>query len=165
MWNSILYFQGIGYRTNHRMNVGATPQQPHQKFQSNLDPAQAGNNSNLCPIQGCGRRFFNLQGLFNHQLQSNHFDKYCCMCDKMFTGGNLKRHVESVHSKVIFECWMCQRKYNREDNLKAHQLKSHGMATCKYCQAAFRDKDQLRSHTSLCPQKPKGSLSLTQSYI
>ena len=101
----------------------------------------------ICPLPKCGRQFFDSNSLFNHQLQSEHIDSSCCVCHKTFRSlRNTKRHIESVHSKNIFGCWMCHRRYNREDNLRAHQLKAHGMATCRHCQAAFRDTDSLKIH-------------------
>ena len=101
----------------------------------------------ICPLPKCGRQFFDSNSLLNHQLQSEHIDSSCCVCHKTFRSlRNTKRHIESVHSKNIFGCWMCHRRYNREDNLRAHQLKAHGMATCRHCQAAFRDTDSLKIH-------------------
>ena len=115
-----------------------------------------GEGPQVCPVSHCRKQFFNSHGLFNHQLQMDHFDNYCCLCDRTFTQRNFKRHLESVHTGAQFKCWMCEKKYNREDNLKAHQFKVHGMVACRYCQAAFRDKDSLKAHVMQgCLKKPK----------
>ena len=100
-----------------------------------------------CPSPNCGIRFFDSNSLLSHQLQSDHITTFCCVCHKTFNSArNAKRHMESVHCKNIFSCWMCDRRYNREDNLRAHQLKAHRMAICRYCEAAFRDSESLKVH-------------------
>ena len=129
---------------------------PRRPLPSNKQPRTEG--PQICPVSDCQKQFFDSQGLFNHQLQTGHFDNYCCLCNIVIKQSNIKRHIESVHSKTMFSCWMCEKKYNREDNLKAHQFKVHGMATCRYCQAAFRDKESLRAHvTQGCLKKAKSA--------
>jgi hypothetical protein len=59
----------------------------------------------------------------------------CHQCGKTFTGkygtGNCKRHVQQSHGpildRVINECKVCMKTYNRADALRWHQWKKHGL--------------------------------------
>ena len=100
---------------------------------------------NRCPQ--CQTIFRDKQGLFNHQLSNKHFNLYCVLCDRTYSGlDKLRRHVDSVHSSQAYRCWMCSKVYNRSDNLRAHQMAAHGMVSCRVCQASFPEKEMLRQH-------------------
>lgn len=40
-----------------------------------------------------------------------------------------KRHFDSAHSGVVFECEMCGCRQNRKDNMKTHLMKKHQLST------------------------------------
>ncbi len=100
-----------------------------------------------CDYMGCLQEFSNAQGLFNHQLMTQHINDYCCLCDKTFSArSKLRRHIDSVHAGKNHGCWFCDKFYNREDHLMEHILRSHGLAACKDCKATFPEKEMLKNH-------------------
>ena len=154
-FNKILSFQQLSRKNNQKPSTSVTS----TTFKAELGTIKVKqeNNNNLankCKEAECGQEFFNVQGLFKHQLQSNHYDKYCYLCDKSFCQrDNLRRHFGSLHSNIRYQCWMCKKMFNRPDKMKEHQWKVHKAAACKYCQAAFREKGQLQQHIGQCAQK------------
>lgn len=57
-----------------------------------------------------------------------YFKFKCAICLKvMSTKGNLKSHIDLMHSKnhVPFECSLCSQRYNCKRNLKIHLRKHH----------------------------------------
>ncbi len=69
------------------------------------------------------------------------------MCDKKYMRPNeLKRHIRSIHAGEVFTCSLCGKTFNREDVLKAHQLKTHGMVMCKFCESGFTNRTHLKDH-------------------
>ena len=38
---------------------------------------------------------------------------------------NLKRHIQSVHTKSKFECVYCEEEFSRKDNLTRHKNRKH----------------------------------------
>ena len=58
---------------------------------------------------------------------------WCLFCNAIFSQkGHLKRHEDSIHKKIKFDCQDCGNQYNRKETLTSHinnVLKEKGMKT------------------------------------
>ncbi len=105
-----------------------------------------------CNWLGCHSVFTHHQDLLSHQNFNNHLDRECAVCMKIFADvTKLKRHIKTVHMDTTYQCHLCKNKcFNRPDNLKRHQLTSHGMYSCRYCKGAFFDPQSFKAHEISC---------------
>lgn len=78
----------------------------------------------FCTNNKCNNAYYNLKSLNDH-IKLKHVRKLliCPVCEKIIKSRYL-RHIKT-HSNELFECYICSKKFNRNDNLEKH-LKSHG---------------------------------------
>ncbi len=101
--------------------------------ESSTDDVEQEGDSLVCtgdPLTNteCGQHFSSKQELFDHQVENEHFYKYCCLCDFTFAEKrNLRRHIASIHQNVKHKCRLCKKMFPREDLMKKHQWRVHGI--------------------------------------
>ena len=81
------------------------------------------------PCETCGKLFTRKHDLGVHIKEAHSETKekqlQCLHCDyETSRKSDLNRHVESKHNKSNFECGICNKSFNRKDNLKMH-MKTH----------------------------------------
>ena len=97
----------------------------------------------------CNFVFPSREAILQHQLATRHMNLQCAACGKEFSEyAVLKRHISTVHQNVTFSCRYCSAKYNRRDNFRQHQLKTHGLLTCEICDRIYNDFRELSRHIS-----------------
>ena len=69
-------------------------------------------------------------GIMQHS-DNKEISKYMCdKCEKSFGSKyKLKRHEQSQHNGIQFECNLCKMFYTRKDNLKVHMTVHHKIVT------------------------------------
>ena len=77
----------------------------------------------------------------------------CYICDKVYKDKNsVIRHIERVHSKITFDCNVCQKQFSRNDTLQLHMIQTHNTERrqvriiCEVCRQEFPGKQELREH-------------------
>lgn len=131
-----------------------------------------------CPIQGCGSNFSSLESLQFHEkylhgngyslsnndvqldqaVSSKNAEKLYCQETECFAkyGKNktfknyssLKQHYIATHTKKIYECQKCGRKYSVSSKLKQHQLNCGLKLRCS-CGVQYYGKRGLVAHMKL----------------
>ena len=81
------------------------------------------------PCETCGKLFTKKCHLDVHMKEAHSETKekqlQCLHCEyKALRKSHLNRHVESKHNKSNFACSICNKSFNRKDNLKMH-MKTH----------------------------------------
>lgn len=77
----------------------------------------------------------------------------CAECGKVLNVKNLKRHFQATHQGTLFPCDICNRVYNRYDNLRKHFLEKHGAGPkleCPFCRKIFKRKVIFDHHLLEC---------------
>ena len=68
----------------------------------------------------------------------------------MFTGPEiLKRHKQTVHEGVRFQCTLCEKSFSQPNNLKLHIKKTHDEGQrlpCDFCEKTFALPNYLKFH-------------------
>ena len=104
----------------------------------------------------CGMTFMKPYNLTRHQRikhASNPMTYACQKCDMLFGRQEyLERHMDASHDGSLHVCGLCQKEYNRADNLRRHQ-RYCGMPSkrCPRCHDMFPTKDERKAHMALCP--------------
>lgn len=97
-----------------------------------------------------------LKAHMKEHTESNQLE--CPICDQVLKGNEMKAHLR-VHSKKLFECDICYKKYTTKPNLNRHQ-KSHekpkqlqysqqpiyNSLHCEYCGIEYTQKRTLELH-------------------
>ena len=77
----------------------------------------------------------------------------CELCDAVYSRQeHLGRHMDAVHNGSLHVCGICQKDFNRADNLRRHQSNC-GIPSlkCPRCHDMFPTKDERKAHMALCP--------------
>ncbi len=88
----------------------------------------AGSEKFACRSDDCGKEFDSARHLLRHQLEVNHLDLVCHVCEKAFTlKSSVRRHIKSVHVQEQYVCPHCPevRSFNDASNLRRHVKNAH----------------------------------------
>ena len=97
------------------------------------------------PCETCGKLFTRKHDLGVHKKEAHSETKekqlQCLHCEyKALRKSHLNRHVESKHNKSNFACSICNKSFNRKDNLKMH-MKTHEEKTIQYGGGGEKEKE------------------------
>ena len=97
------------------------------------------------PCETCGKLFTRKHDLGVHIKEAHSETKekqlQCLHCEyKTSRKSELNRHVESKHNKSNFACSICNKSFNRKDNLKMH-MKTHEEKTIQYGGGGEKEKE------------------------
>ena len=97
------------------------------------------------PCETCGKLFTKKCHLDVHMKEAHSETKekqlQCLHCEyKALRKSHLNRHVESKHNKSNFACSICNKSFNRKDNLKMH-MKTHEEKTIQYGGGGEKEKE------------------------
>jgi hypothetical protein len=149
-------------------------QRPQAQFRIQLlpvDPWVSGRADHLTPVacQECTESFQSIGALVQHCREyhplfpvqsknplneSNEQDdteywrnlNRCTICGEQFYDHTrLERHMR-VHSKLRFDCEICQLSFTREAQLEDHMREAHGSFTCEICNMSFARRLDLAEH-------------------
>jgi uncharacterized Zn-finger protein len=80
----------------------------------------------------------------------------CLICQKTCTSKfNLERHIKSTHGGIqaSYQCFKCDKKFNREDNLRLHEQKCITIVIKgKFCDLECLTETSLSKHTTATHQ-------------
>ncbi|XP_066933261.1 uncharacterized protein [Clytia hemisphaerica] len=115
--------------------------------------------------EDCNRSFRRLHQLNVHRRIHTGEKPYVCnRCNAQFRhDSTLTMHIRTRHDHLKpFTCDGCSKKFGRMSHLRKHQHNVCGrtsirtsIAQCKYCDAIFSKKSDLKSHFPVCEKKPE----------
>ena len=121
----------------------------------------------------CGKKFTTFISFYYHRRRFHSDVPYkphdkcklppllCSICGKAYNRYTLKKHMEQVHSTIIFTCEVCNKSFKSANNLKKHES-IHSVAKSKYicdiCGFTTRHgsclwKHKIRHHSTERPHK------------
>ncbi|KAG7302588.1 hypothetical protein JYU34_012522 [Plutella xylostella] len=128
-----------GKSTPSRSNL-----ESHKKIHYNFFPHAC----DLCPYKGRTKSLLNLHK--KTHLEVKPFK--CMLCPRTMTStGNLKKHMDRIHSTTSFrpfKCTSCDKTFKMKSDLKRHYNAIHenrGYAECEICKKVIRQK-HIRKH-------------------
>ena len=122
------------------------------------------------PCEHCDEVFNNVNRLLNHiheehqakrtqtpslsesieSIDSNKGSSICGYCNKSFAkSGDLKRHINTVHTKAIeYNCAVCAKRFYDPNNLRRHEQICQGEKKihCDFCSKSFTTVGDLNKH-------------------
>ena len=108
---------------------------------------------------------------YNNMDYNNMDSPYVCdLCDMSFSRDYArKRHMESKHgldTKEGHTCADCGKSFNRNDNLRRHQLTCQAIRfKCPLCHRMLKDIASLTRHMGLCPIPTCGTCQEQFAYL
>lgn len=104
--------------------------------------------------EDCSKSFYSEQDFKYHKFTHTGERPFQCdQCDHSFIrNGDLGKHIRIKHlNQLRFQCSFCPVKYNRQDQLRAHELGHTGELPfrCEACGRGFTRKHKLQSHLTV----------------
>ena len=85
------------------------------------------------------------------------------LCKKLlFDNTALKKHLESVHEKIRYQCDQCMKQFTTYDYLQSHKKSEHEgkRFQCEKCEKSFVQASNLRRHLDLHVLKENGTMGI-----